>query len=405
MKCGKYAAITVGLLVIVGTLAGVTAVSAQTTGVSIEATPSDPDEAQSTHTVVFTVGSSAGSIDKTFNNIQVDYSAQTPSADVSNVGSGTVERIGIDRSGNDIGTRINDNATITEVSALADGKALKIKTAGDLVINEGDEIVVVLKPVQNPQNPGTPEAEVTVNTQGVADTAADMVTYESTFSSVSISNQETDGSSVTVDFANLSQGGWLAIQNVTGSNSDEIRGEVYLPPGNHSDVQVNLDKQLDADDELTAQIYHDTNGDERFDFIGGNTDRPYETSDGNIEASDTAQMTVTQSTATPTPGPTETPTPTPGPTETPTPTPGPTETPTPTSTPTPSTATPTPTPQTTTTATPNTSTATATSNGTATPTNATETQTDTASADGAGFGPVLAVLTLLATALLAVRRR
>ena len=305
---------------VVGAATGA-AVTAQTTGVAVDATPTDTNEAESTHTVVFTVGSDAESVGGNFDSIRVDYSQETPSADVSNVGAGTVERIGVDRGGNDVGTRIDETATINEVTGEADGKAVLVETAGALGLSEGDEVVVVLRPVQNPQNEGTPSAEVTLNTQGAADTATDAVTYEATSASVSLSDQRTDGGSVTVDSATLSEGGWVVVLNEGGRNADAVRGRTYLSAGSHSDVDVSLDEPASSDTELTAQIHHDTNGDRLFDYSGGNVDRPYENADGNIQASDTGQVTVDAGgDSTPTPMPTATPTATPTPTPTPTPT-------------------------------------------------------------------------------------
>ena len=88
---------------VVGTATGA-AVTARTTGVAVDATPTDTDEAESTHTVVFTVGAGAESAGGSFDCIRVDYSRETPSADVSNVRTGTIERIGIDRGGDDDGS-------------------------------------------------------------------------------------------------------------------------------------------------------------------------------------------------------------------------------------------------------------------------------------------------------------
>ena len=388
---------------VVGAATGAAA-TAQTTGVAVDATPTDTDEAESTHTVVFTVGSGAESAGGNFDSIRVDYSRETPSADVSNVGAGTVERIGVDRGGDDVGTRLDETATINEVTGEADGKAILVETAGALGLSEGDEVVVVLRPVQNPQNEGTPSAEVTLNTQGAADTATDAVTYEATSASVSLSDQRTDGDGVTVDSATLSEGGWVVVLDEGGRNADAVRGRTYLSAGSYSDVEVSLDGPVSSDTELAAQVHHDTNGDRLFDYSGGNVDRPYENADGNIQASDTGQVTVDEGGG----GSTST--------STPTATPMPTATPTPTSTAT-ATATTTPTP------TPTgdgdgpestTETATDGDDGSETTTDDERTATDGddddgsggggTGADGPGFGAALAATALLLAALVARRR-
>jgi len=276
--------------VVVGAATGA-AVTAQTTDVVVDATPTDTDEAESTHAVVFAVGAGAESAGGNFDCIRVDHSRETPSADVSNVGAGTIERIGVNRGGDDIGARI-DETTIDEVTGGADGNAILVRTNGALGLNEGDEVIVVLRPVQNPQNEGTPSAEVTLNTQGAADAATDAVTYEATSASVSLPDQRTDGGSVTVDSATLSEGGWVVVLNEGGRNADAVRGRTYLSAGSHSDVEVSLDEPVSSDTELAAQVHHDTNGDRLFDYSGGDTDRPYENADDDVQASDTGQVTV-----------------------------------------------------------------------------------------------------------------
>lgn len=292
-------AVGFALIVVLAGLAGTMTVATQTvtTQVSIDATPTDPDESESTHAVVFTVGDAAGSAGSTFADIKVSYSA-SPQADVSNA---AVERIGIDRGANKTGTRLDVNASVTEMSGGCDGTCVKIKTNQEHDINAGDEVVVVLQKVQNPQNTGTPDVDVVLNTQSAADTANDTVTYEPPASNVSLSDQESDGTSVTVEQANLSEGGWVVVQNKSGRNSDAVRGQTYVTAGNHSNVTVELDEPISQDQELVAQIYHETNGDLIFSYAGGIVDRPYEDADGNVQSFDSGNITVVESTPTPTP--------------------------------------------------------------------------------------------------------
>lgn len=383
----------------------------------IDATPSDPNEAESTHAVVVPLGTEAGSINRTFDDVVVDYTVGKPTADVSNVGAGTVERIGVDRDGDDPGTQIDVAASIASVSGKKDGAAVRITTKGNVTLEPHDEVVVVIRPVQNPQNAGTAQVEVTINSQGAADTATDTVDYEYNDANVTMSNQSTDSDTVVVDSVTLSEGGFVAVQNTSGEFPDEIRGSsVYLSAGTHENVEVHLDEEVTENVTLYAQVYMDTNADLRFDYedSGGEVDGPYLTKDGNVMAVDPAEITYDSSSdrgATPTP--TESPTPTPTPTDSPTPTP--TDSPTPTESPTPTdTATATDTRTPTATDTPKqgrespTPTATPTpgesptSTATDTPTEAV-TGTDTRQG-GPGFGAGLAVVALLAGALLALRR-
>jgi len=317
-------AVLIALLVAVAGIAGSMIVATQstpTTGVTLDASPTDINDADSTHTVVFTVGSTAVSDGAKFNRILVDYSVATPSADVSNVNAGTIERIGVDSNGNDIGTRIDDTATISSVTGKSDGKAVLVETSGDLTLQAGDEVVVVLRPVQNPQNGGTPSVNVTLNGQtSGGDTASGTVEYVDNNANVTFNDQQTTGDSVTVKTVNLSEGGWVAISNSSGADPGKIRGATYLEPGNHTDVTVTLDDPLEANDTLYAQAHLDTNGDQRFDFnsSGGSVDELYRDSNGNVQTdgSEGGEAQVTKTTATPTPTATPTDTQTATPTDT-----------------------------------------------------------------------------------------
>lgn len=379
---------------------------------TVDATPSDPNEAESTHAVTVPLGTEAGSIGSQWNDIVVNYNVEAPKADVSNVGAETIERVGIDRGNDDAGTRIDTNATVLTVSGKKDGHAVRIGLAGNLTLRENDELVVVLRPVQNPQNAGNPQVEITVNSQSSADTATGEVTYEYNDASVTFENQSSDGQTVVVSSVNLSEGGFVAVQNKSGDHPDEIRGaSAYLSPGTHQNVEVSLDPALRENRTLVAQVYTDTNGDHRFtyDEEGGEEDWPYRNRNGNIMATDDAAVTLDgegESTSTPTPTQTQTQTPMPG-----TATPG-----SGTATPTTGTATPTGTP----------------GSGTVTPTGKTPPatqspttekgagiQTETGPRTGGsigtpttaggvpGFGPVVALLagSLVVAGLLVARRR
>lgn len=276
---------------------------------TVDATPSDPNEAESTHAVTVALGTEAGSIGSQWNDIVVNYNVEAPKADVSNVGAETIERVGIDRGNDDAGTRIDTNATVETVSGKKDGHAVRIGLAGSLTLEENDELVVVLRPVQNPQNAGNPQVETTVNSQSSADTATGEVTYEYNDASVTFENQSSDGQTAVVSSVNLSEGGFVAVQNESGDHPDEIRGaSAYLSPGTHQNVEVPLDPALQENRTLVAQVYTDTNADRRFtyDEEGGEEDRPYRNRDGNTMATDDAVVTLDgegESTPTPTPMP------------------------------------------------------------------------------------------------------
>jgi len=364
---------------------------------SVDPTPSGPNEAESTHALRMTVESGDAVAGAAFEDVLVDYSLAQPTADVSNVGVNDIERIGIDRGDDDRGTRVDVTADeIGSVSGQKDGAAVRVDIGGNYTIEAGDEVIVVLQTVQNPQNAGTSEVELTVNTQGGATSATGPVIYEQHDAAVTFPDQTSGGETVTVEDVELSEGGYVAVQNDSGVNPGEIRGtSAYLDPGTHDEVTVELDAPLSSDVDLAAQVYTDSNADRRyaFDDTGGDVDGPYRNEDDNLVGTDSAAVTYQESTstATPTPSPTATPTPTALPTETATPTPTEsdgTDTPNPTDTPdatdTPDTAEPTDAPDT-----PD---ATDAPDGTETP-----------GSGGPGFGVLAGLLALLSAALLARR--
>lgn len=362
---------------------------------TVDPTPTDPNE-KGTHAVVLGLSGNAGSTGQAWEDLVVHY-RETPKADVSNVGLTTLGTVGVDRDGDDPGTRVDVHANVSEVTAGKDGTQLRIGLTGNLTLRSGDDVVAVLRPVQNPQNAGTAAVEVTVNSQGAADTATGSVTYEYNDATVTFRNQTTGGTAVTVASVTLSEGGFVAVQNDSGALPGEVRGRsAYLPAGTHETVTVELDEELTRNRTLTAQVYLDTDADRRYDYAasGGEVDEPYLTRDDNIMAADDAAVTLDGDTGTPTPTDalaTARPTPTAsGAGDTPTPTrsaatatgTGSAGTPTPTD----SAATVTPTP--------------APGDGTGTATS-TPTAPDTGQP---GFGLIAAVLALLAAALLAWSR-
>lgn len=353
-----------------------------------------PNEADSTHAITMTVESGDAVTGAAFEDALVDYSLAQPMADVSNVGVNDIERIGIDRGDDDRGSRVDVTADeIGSVSGQKDGAAVRIDLGGNYTIEAGDEIVVVLQNVQNPQNAGTSEVELTVNTQSGATNSTGPVTYEQHDAAVTFPDQTSGGGEVTVEDVELTEGGYVAIQNDSGANPDAVRGvSAYLDPGTHDEVTVELDAPLSSDADLAAQVYTDSDADRRYEFdgTGGDVDGPYRNTDDNLIGTDSATITYQESTPTPTPDGTPTPTATATPT--------PTETPTPmeTSTPTPSESDSTDTPDAT--DTPDTPDATDAPDATDVPDS-----TETPGSSGPGFGVLAGVLALLAAALLARR--
>jgi len=112
-------------------------------------------------------------------------------------------------------------------------------------------------------------------TQG-NETANETVTANVTFT-----DQRTNGSAVTVDEANLTDGGYLV---VFAQNGTVLGNSSYLEPGTYENVTVSLDTQINGSQVVIAAPHMDTDGDQQFGFnatraaeVGAEnaTDRPY----------------------------------------------------------------------------------------------------------------------------------
>ncbi|MFY4812508.1 DUF7282 domain-containing protein [Haloarcula sp. AONF1] len=111
---------------------------------------------------------------------------------------------------------------------------------------------------------------------------------EADTATVNISDQESDGSEVVVDSAQLSSGGFIAIHEDSASG-DVIGNSEYLEPGTYNDLTVTLDEPMDENFTAVAMPHQDTNDNEAYDFPGD--DGPY-TQNGSA-VTDSANVTVT----------------------------------------------------------------------------------------------------------------
>ncbi len=116
---------------------------------------------------------------------------------------------------------------------------------------------------------------------------------EADTATVSISEQESDGSEVVVDSAQLSEGGFIAI-HAGNASGDVVGNSDYLEAGSHEDITITLDEPMDEDFTAVAMPHLDTNGNEAYDFPGD--DGPY-TSNGTA-VTDSANVTIVEETQT-----------------------------------------------------------------------------------------------------------
>ncbi|TSD15843.1 PGF-CTERM sorting domain-containing protein [Haloglomus irregulare] len=131
---------------------------------------------------------------------------------------------------------------------------------------------------------------------------ASAVSTESTalthVASVSISNQTSGGTVVTVEEVYVPDGGFVTIHDERLAEGGEgvlssVRGSSqYLSPGNHSDVRVRLNDPIRDDSAVIAMPHRDSDGDRAYEFVSGNAevDGPY-TADGEI-VTDSATVTA-----------------------------------------------------------------------------------------------------------------
>ncbi|WP_257297669.1 PGF-CTERM sorting domain-containing protein [Haloarchaeobius sp. FL176] len=142
------------------------------------------------------------------------------------------------------------------------------------------------------QSEGAADGPYTYDGGAVVDTARVQVGAY-----VSMSDQETDGTTVVVDSVTLQDGGFVTVHDATvteGAVFESIRGtSAYLAPGTHENVEIALSEPVTEDTTLVPMAHYDTDGDETYTFeeSEGAADGPYVYSGGAVV--DTASATLT----------------------------------------------------------------------------------------------------------------
>ncbi|WP_336337275.1 DUF7282 domain-containing protein [Haloarcula brevis] len=208
---------------------------------------------------------------------------------------------------------LDDDGFVT-VSAAAGQEV-----TGDTNVAPGSELEVEMES-ESEANPFVLRPEATVDNNGTYTATADFSDYsagtnftvqtldvdgdedfsdeedgrivEGATATVSISNQESDGSEVVVDSAQLSDGGFIVIHD-SSLLEGEVAGSVvgnseYLEAGSHEDITITLDEPMDENFTAIAMPHLDTNGNEAYDFP--DADGPY-TQNGSA-VTDSANVTV-----------------------------------------------------------------------------------------------------------------
>lgn len=167
---------------------------------------------------------------------------------------------------------------------------------------------------------------------GISSDPGETETTNATRGSIAFDDQvvaDSNRQEVVINSVTSTEGGFVAIYNTTtgGSLDSVIGASTYLAADReHTNVRIDLDRAVSDSQTLTAVVHNDTNGNNVFDFDGGDVDGRLRQEGALV--SDSA--TVRRQTPTPTPTATPTPTPTPTPFSTATATPTPTVPPTPT---------------------------------------------------------------------------
>jgi surface glycoprotein (TIGR04207 family)/PGF-CTERM protein len=193
------------------------------------------------------------------------------------------------------------------------------EVTGDTNVAPGSELEVEMES-ESDANPFVLRPEATVGPNGTYTATADFSDYsagtnftvqtldvdgdgdfsdeedgrivEAETATVSISDQESDGSEVVVDSAQLSDGGFIVIHD-SSLLEGEVAGSVvgnseYLEAGSHEDITVTLDEPMDENFTAIAMPHLDTNGNEAYDFP--DADGPYTENGSAVTAS--ANVTV-----------------------------------------------------------------------------------------------------------------
>jgi PGF-CTERM protein len=118
---------------------------------------------------------------------------------------------------------------------------------------------------------------------------------------VTVTDQQTDGTTVVVDRVDMSEGGFVALHDATLFDG-EVLGSVighseYLEAGVHENVEITLNERHTSGETIVAMPHRDTDGDEAYTFVEseGEADGPYTAAGGAVV--DTASTTVEASIA------------------------------------------------------------------------------------------------------------
>ena len=115
-------------------------------------------------------------------------------------------------------------------------------------------------------------------------------------------NQTSDGTSVVVRYANLTEGGYIVIHDSTLFDNEAVESvvgsTVYLGPGEYENQTVEFDEEVTESGTYVAMIHTETSGNLVLDFVesDGTDDGPVVV--GGEPVTDEAEVTVENATST-----------------------------------------------------------------------------------------------------------
>lgn len=129
-------------------------------------------------------------------------------------------------------------------------------------------------------------------------TAADAAT-------ITVENQTTNGTTVTIENATLPEGGFVSVHNrsylppANESVASVLGASAYLKPGRHEDVEVVLDQPLSENHLVVARASRDGDGNQSFDYVSsqGFVDTGYSRNDTGTAVTDHATVRVKNATS------------------------------------------------------------------------------------------------------------
>jgi hypothetical protein len=269
----RLTATALALMLAAGGAAGTAAASHEA---GVDAAPGVPG-ATATHPHTVHVGEdTAGE----WSGFAVDYGGAN--ASVRHVTRSDLGVVGVDAGGDDPAATVDVVADVRSVDA-ADG-TLTVALAGEHSLAAGDEVVVVVGNVTNPDATGEYDVPVDLDPGSDAgETTATLSVHDP--AAVSMRDQTTGGDAVAVESVTLPAGGYVVVRAADGS---ALGHSGHLAAGRHEGVTVPLADPLDGSARLVATVHVD-DGDR--EYGSSDADRPYLTAAGDPVA-DAARVTL-----------------------------------------------------------------------------------------------------------------